>query len=227
MDVAPIPAPDDEPSAGRAPAGSGAPARRPALRASDADREGVAQLLRVAGGDGRLALHELDERLDAAYRAVTRADLEPLVADLGHGAGHVVGAPDPAGGRHVAVRDADDGTAWLVAVMGGTERRGRWRLGRRCRAISVMGGTTLDLSEVEFDAHDVHLDVFDVMGGSEIVVPEHMNVRLSKFAFMGGHGVKLGAEEPDPGGPVLHLRLVAVMGGSTIRRRGVAPRRRR
>lgn len=57
-------------------------AERPAVRASDADRERVAELLRVAFDEGRLGLAEYDERVRDAYGAVTQADLVPLTADL-------------------------------------------------------------------------------------------------------------------------------------------------
>jgi hypothetical protein len=52
------------------------------LRASDADRERVAERLRAAGGEGRLTADELEERLETAFSARTRAELEPLTADL-------------------------------------------------------------------------------------------------------------------------------------------------
>jgi hypothetical protein len=52
------------------------------LRASDADRERVAERLRTAAGDGRLTPAELEERLEGAFSARTEAELEPLVADL-------------------------------------------------------------------------------------------------------------------------------------------------
>ena len=52
------------------------------LRASDADRERVAERLRTAAGEGRLTPEELEERLERAFSARTDAELEPLVADL-------------------------------------------------------------------------------------------------------------------------------------------------
>ena len=52
------------------------------LRASDADRERIANVLREAAGDGRLTMAELDERLDAVYAAKTYAELEPITHDL-------------------------------------------------------------------------------------------------------------------------------------------------
>lgn len=208
-----------------------APVAPPALRASDADRERAASILRDAGGDGRLTVHELDERLDAAYAAVTRDDLVGLTTDLV--APGPSAPPSPAGAAsrsRVVVRDADDGTRRLVAIMGGVERRGSWRLGRRCTSLSVMGGSDLDLTHVEFDARDVHLRVICVMGGADVRVPDHMNVVVSDVGFMGGNDVRIGAGQPDPGGPTLHLHLVSVMGGSTVRRgqrRGRRARRER
>jgi hypothetical protein len=52
------------------------------LRVSDADRDLIAERLRVAAGEGRLSADELEGRLEAAFSARTAAELEPLVADL-------------------------------------------------------------------------------------------------------------------------------------------------
>ncbi|MCI2419591.1 DUF1707 domain-containing protein [Saccharopolyspora sp. K220] len=53
-----------------------------AMRASDADREAVAQRLRAALDEGRLTIVEYDERLQQAYAATTFGELEPLTTDL-------------------------------------------------------------------------------------------------------------------------------------------------
>jgi hypothetical protein len=52
------------------------------LRASDADREAVAERLRHAAVEGRLEPDELEERLHTALRARTYGDLRRLLADL-------------------------------------------------------------------------------------------------------------------------------------------------
>ena len=52
------------------------------LRATDGDRDRVTQILRVAAEEGALTVDELEERLSAAFAAVTRADLVRLVDDL-------------------------------------------------------------------------------------------------------------------------------------------------
>jgi class 3 adenylate cyclase len=59
------------------------PARNtPGVRASDADRERVAELLRDHFGAGRLSEEELSERVEAAYGVRTTSELETLTADL-------------------------------------------------------------------------------------------------------------------------------------------------
>ncbi|MER7890320.1 DUF1707 domain-containing protein [Micromonospora sp. NPDC094482] len=55
---------------------------RGGMRAGDADREAVAERLRVALNEGRLDLHEYDERLRQTYAARTYAELDALLTDL-------------------------------------------------------------------------------------------------------------------------------------------------
>ena len=52
------------------------------LRAADADRESVAELLREQHLAGRLDTDELQERLDHVYAAKTYAELDAVVVDL-------------------------------------------------------------------------------------------------------------------------------------------------
>ena len=54
----------------------------PTLRASDAEREHHAELLREHAAQGRLTVDELDERLDRVYAARTLEELVPIVSDL-------------------------------------------------------------------------------------------------------------------------------------------------
>ena len=55
---------------------------REEMRAADRDRQAVADRLRVALDEGRLDLHEYDERLQRAYAAKTYGDLQELLTDL-------------------------------------------------------------------------------------------------------------------------------------------------
>jgi len=58
------------------------PLLRSDIRASDADREAVAEFLKRHYTAGRLTEDEFDARVDAAYAAVGLSQLDRLVADL-------------------------------------------------------------------------------------------------------------------------------------------------
>lgn len=191
----------------------------PDLRASDAERDQVAELLRDGATDGRLSVEELEQRLQQAYVARTRGELERLVADLG---GDPIAGEDAVAGTRrrdgVALREGPGGAAWIVSMMGGNDRRGRWRISPTCTVLNVMGGSDLDLCDVELAGPVTQLNVYSVMGGSDIRVPDGVHVEVSKFALMGGHDVRLSAEAPPPGAPLIRIRLVSIMGGGSVRR---------
>lgn len=57
-------------------------AYRKNLRASDADRELVAERLRKAAAEGRLLAEELEQRLGETFKSRTYGELDAVVADL-------------------------------------------------------------------------------------------------------------------------------------------------
>ena len=191
----------------------------PDVRASDADRERVAERLRQATADGQLTPDELEDRLNTTYAARFRRELVPLTADL-QATGHEdlpMAAPPTSPGTFT-VRRGDGGAKWLIAVMSGCDRKGRWRLGARATNVNLMGGANLDLNTVELAGERTELRVISIMGGADIRVPEGLRVEISEFGFLGGNDVNLGDHPQPTAGPVLHLKLFALMGGNNVRR---------
>ena len=86
-------------------------ASRAAVRASDADRERVADRLRDAAAEGRLLTEELEQRLEVALSARTYGQLDALLADLP--GRRLMG---PAEARRVAWRRPVLGIPIVVAV---------------------------------------------------------------------------------------------------------------
>lgn len=180
-----------------------------ALRASDADRDRVADILREALAEGRLDAEEHSERLDRVYAAKTMGELEPLVRDLpaGRAAAPVSAAPR---GYH---GDGSGENPTLVAVMSGAERKGRWRVGHKIIAIAVMGGVEIDLSEAVFTSPEVVIHCTAIMGGISVRVPENVTVRGGGvIGIMGGADIRSN-ESPEPGAPVVRFDGVAFWGG--------------
>jgi Domain of unknown function (DUF1707)/Cell wall-active antibiotics response 4TMS YvqF len=194
-------------------------------RASDAEREAVVARLRDAAGEGRLTVEELAERIDAAYAATTRAELEPLTADLpapadrsAFGPAAAPGAAPPAPARRAP--------PLVLGILGGGDRNGRWRVPERMTVVNVMGGADLDLREAVLDGPEVEITVWSLMGGSTITVPEGVHVELDGLALLGGNDLRIAGPDPPPGAPVVRVRAWSLMGGTDVRTRGERRRRR-
>ena len=185
------------------------------LRASDADRDQVATVLSTAFAEGRLAREEYDERLDGLLAAKTFDDLVGLTRDL-----VVVGEPAPAAapapGFSIEPGGASSETERMVAVFGGTERKGRWRIRRQTEAYAVVGGIDLDLREATFEAPVVEISGFWLFGGLEIKVPAGIEVRNQTMGIFGGTDIK-DVGDPQPGAPVLVIKGLSMFGGVSVR----------
>ncbi|MEU7105413.1 DUF1707 domain-containing protein [Streptomyces sp. NPDC046215] len=188
-----------------------------ALRASDADRDRIADVLREALGEGRLTAEEHAERVGRVYAARTVGELEPLVRDLPpalpHGTALSGGAP--ARPYDASVRPSGpplENSENLVAVFGGAVRRGRRRVTRRTNAFAVFGGVEIDLSEAIFEQREVVVNVLALFGGVTVKVPENVTLRCSGTGVFGGFDVAV-HEADDPDAPVVSVTGFAAFGG--------------
>jgi hypothetical protein len=187
-------------------------------RVSHAEREAVADRLRVAAGEGRLDMEELSDRLEAAFAARTYADLVPLTHDLpDHQAGVPAPAATPATAHHRV--GGRPGSRWSFALMSGSSRRGRWVVPETFTAVAVMGGVELDLRDALLEKRDVTIWCWAWMGGIDVKVPEDVAVDVSGMAFMGAFDEVSGSSTPSPDAPVVRIKGFALMGGVDVRRR--------
>lgn len=181
------------------------PERRQGVLASDAERDRVAVILRDAAAEGRLTLEELSDRVAAAYSSRTSTELDALTRDL------------PRLATVTALTERRSRTRWVIAVMSGANRKGRWRPGERCVAVAVMGGCKIDLRDAEITSSTVTITAVSVMGGVTIIVPEGIEVEVSGLSVMGGKDVSVADVPPQPGTPVIRVRALSVMGGVAVK----------
>jgi Domain of unknown function (DUF1707)/Cell wall-active antibiotics response 4TMS YvqF len=182
------------------------------VRASDAERDAVVARINQAVGEGRLTLDEFSERLELAYAARTRGDLDPLLRDLPAG-----GVPAVTSGT-VVVSGGDQGndTRWNISPIGGIRHRGHWRVPRHTVAIGILGGVDVDLSEADLAAPEVMITKVSIIGGVSVRVPPGMRVEVSNFSILGGRDSNLGGPLA-PNAPVLHIRSFSIIGGVNVR----------
>jgi hypothetical protein len=195
------------------------PPSTPALRASDADRDRVIELLRAAVADGRLDSAEFDERLDAALAARTVGALTPLTADLVPSAGSALTLPPAAPPAQPA--------AELVTIRekyGSVRRDGRWILPRRLELRTAWCDVLLDLTKAVLSGPELVIEMRVRGGDVELVLAPGMVVDANELAV---RHTRLeisrddGADTPE----TLHVRLVGRMRHGRIGTRWLAPRR--
>ena len=220
MDLEKKPEPENRPPQPQRPAAPVEPAPaetafadpRGSLRASDADRDRIADILRDALAEGRIDPEEHSDRIDAVYRAKTVGELEPIVSDL----------PGPRTRRDPApVYDDDPGDPEgaadsLVAIFSSTTRKGRWRVGRRTNAFALFGNIEIDLTEAIFAQRLTTINATSIFGNVEVRVPENISLRGNGSGVFGNFEV-VTLEGVDPQAPVVVVNGYSVFGNVEAR----------
>jgi Domain of unknown function (DUF1707) len=148
---------------------------RPELRASYEDRDRVVEILRVAGGDGRLTAAELDERVEAALTARTWGELAALTADL----------PAVPGQADSVAAQAKD-VVRLDYQGGNTTRRGQWVVPARMEIRAVGGTVKLDFTDAVITQPTLQIQAYVRGGGLVLVTKPGIEVDTGGTAVRGG-----------------------------------------
>ena len=77
----------------------------------------------------------------------------------------------------------------------------------------------LDLTQAVLTEGEVTLRVFSLLGGSNIIVPDGVQVEHSGFGLLGWEEVEpLNRDAPPRGAPVVRIRSISVLGGTDVKR---------
>ena len=196
------------------------PPNPPALRASDADRDRVIELLRAAVADGRLDPVEFDERLDAVMAARTIDALAPLTADLIAVPGRVGALTLPLAGT-----PAEPATELLTIKEkhGPVRRDGRWTLPHRLALRTAWCGVTLDLTQAVRSGPELIIELRVSGGNVELVLAPGMVVDANELSVRHG-ALEISRDAGDGAPETLHVRLVGRMRHGRIDTRWRTPR---
>jgi hypothetical protein len=162
-------------------------------RAGDAERERVGEKLRVAAGEGRIDLAELDDRLDRAYRAKTYSELDALLADL----------PDKQPTGTLAAPGPE--TMLLKTHGSNVKQNGRWTVPRKIVAECGVPNIVIDFTEASCAHRDVTVEASCGLGNIKLIVPRGWTVRIDGSSTNTSH-ISIKADAPaDPAAPTLTL----------------------
>lgn len=195
----------------------------PQMRASDADRDRVAEILGEAFSEGRLTSEEHSERLERLYAAKTYAELEPLTDDLPRP--RVPLGEEPGGAAGALLPPPVRASSEIHCYFAGAERKGRWLVEPTTTVTCFFGGVDIDYRTAVLTQREVTLDVSCVFGGVNIVVPPGVRVENSVSAVLGG------VDAPDdtvldPLAPVIRITGFVLFGGISIKRKLTRDQRR-
>lgn len=159
------------------------------LRASDADRGMVNEVLTTAYAEGRITREELDERTSQVLAAKTFEDLAPITADLmPSGRVAVYSSPVPVQREdgHLAVggpgfeHEADRLSAHLS-----TQRRANLRLRKHSSVSTIMGEVSADLVDGAMEAAHCTINLQVVMGEVNLFIPAGVRVINNASVMLG------------------------------------------
>ena len=162
-----------------------------------------------------------EKRLDVVNRCSTAEELREILRELPplestEPATDVI--PAQGGGPVVVDADRVRDHGFLVSVLGGTNRAGRWIPARSNFAIGVLGGLSLDFRESLLGPGVTDLNVLAMLGGIEIIVPPQMVVEVDGMALLGGFEHQTDTPlRSDPDQPTLRIRGIAVLGGVEVK----------
>ena len=182
----------------------------------DQVREKIVEQLKLNYAHDNIDEKEFEDRLEKAQSATSKRQLVTLLEDLAVFEDEL----DPATkGELVGVkvnRGKVQETATLVAILGGSDRKGVWRPARYTNTIVLMGGVDLDFTDAEMPPGVTEMNVFCMMGGVDIKVPPGLNVEVHGVPILGSfenHARGVGAE----GQPLLRIKGLVVMGGIEVK----------
>jgi len=178
-----------------------------AVRASDTDRDAVVTRLHEAVGEGRIDLDEFGQRAEAAYAAVTRAELDRLVADLPADA---VPPVEIVGQRGAPEVSSVFGDVSLTVAADPPQR-----------VSTVFGDVRIDLRGMRTSARRVDLYLSSVIGDIDVIVAEGVDGELHGRTVIGDRKVDLTPVRRIAGTPLVVVHAKAVMGD--LRLRSLAP----
>jgi uncharacterized protein DUF1707 len=197
------------------------PPSSPSLRASDADRDRVIELLRAAVADGRLDSVEFDQRLDAALAARTIDALTPLTADL-------IAAPSSNRALSLPLAGTPaEPAAELLTINerhGSVRRDGRWTLPHRLALRTAWCDVMLDLTSAVRSGPELVIELRVRGGDLELVLAPGMVVDANELAARYTQ-LAISRDAGDNTPETLCVRLVGRMRHGRISTRWLAPHR--
>ncbi len=165
---------------------------RPEIEINDDDREVIVRQIQQAIVDDLIEFDALDDRLDLVYRAINRAELDAVTADL----------PVPAAPLPIPLGHPLAATHFLLF---GDLKVGGWAEAESDLKFStVFGDIVVDLSTAKLPA-ELNINVWSVFGDTTVILPDGCRCRTQATSLFGDNKIDLAPPLPHPTQVELHV----------------------
>lgn len=125
-------------------------------------------------------------------------------------------APLPA--EDLFIEERNGTPEFSLCVMGDRKLAGDWLNSDQATSFTLMGSTTLDLSNTALAPGRLKIDAIAIMGEIRILVPRGLPVKMSAFPFMGEANIHSSVEQRiDRHLPWVDISGLALMGSITVK----------
>ena len=178
------------------------------------ERNNVIERLEHSFAQNLLDIDVYEKRMEIAVNTASKRELLSLIEDLP--------APTETNKQSSSfdmillnlgeIKDYDV----TLALLSGATRKGLWYPPKRMKVVAIMGGVDLDYSQAQIPPGVSNIDIFALMGGVNIFVPEGVNVEVTGIPIMGGIDNRA-ASSGKLGAPTIKVNAITLMGGLDIK----------
>lgn len=201
------------------------------MDAFEAERQRALDNLTSAYALGKITLEEYEVRADRIQKALSIDGITSQVSDLPVPASATSSrSTAPLSSRRERMPESlsqpgsylverrQGSPEFLPCIMGDRKMVGDWLNSDSATSITLMGSTTLDLTETAIPPGRLKIEAIAVMGEIKILVPRGLPVRMSAFPFMGEAHIQKGVEQRvDRSLPYVEISGLALMGSIVVK----------
>ncbi len=127
--------------------------------------------------------------------------------------------PRYAGHRRSAENEDEMDLIDEVSIFGGGEKIITSQQFKGGKITNIFGGTEINLLNAKLATGTSYIDIFNLFGGSTLIVPSDWNVRVDMVAIFGGFSDKRQYKKEDVGKtePELYIKGLTLFGGGEIK----------
>jgi len=135
---------------------------------------------------GELSYEAFERRLDQAMELQCHRSLVELAEDLPLTVDKAfVESKKQDLAPNIVSGDTED-VEYMINVFSGNTRSGAWTVPKEIRSFSLFSGCDIDLTDAKFTQTELRIKVFSLFSGSNIYIPENVNVVSKAFCIFGG-----------------------------------------